>query len=149
MSGGINMGFVSDVILSLGRGDGFPRDWYGYLTNQVSHVGLGIFAAWAACLVAFVISSDLPYRWQVFAGISAVYAAKELIIDRWQGADTVEDFLFVVVYGAGGTLASFRQIDDFSSDVAFNIYSTVPFLVACGLHLAGGSFIRWKAAHNE
>ena len=59
------MSFFSDVILSFGRGDRFARDWYGYLTNQFSHVGLGIFATWIVCLVAFFISSDMPYKWQV------------------------------------------------------------------------------------
>lgn len=142
------MRFLSDVAIGFVTGERFDRDWYGYLTNQISHVGLGIFGTWIVCLIAFVISGDLPYRWQVFVGIAAVYAAKELVLDRWQGLDTIEDFLFVVVYGAGGTLVSFRQMNALSSDVVFNMFSALPFLGACAIHLLAGAFVRWKAARN-
>lgn len=141
--------FICDILRGLGSASSFSKDWYGYLTNQFSHVGVGIFAAWLVCLAAFLISGDLPYRWQVFVGIAVVYGVKELIVDTWKGRDTIEDFLFVVVYGAGGTLNSFRQIDAFSSNVVFNIFDALPFLAVCITHLFLGVALRWRAASYE
>lgn len=141
--------FILHVFRSVGTAQRFPRDWYAYATNQISHVGIGILWVWIVCLVSFAVVGDLPYRSEIFVGVALIYLAKELVIDRWSGFDTVEDFLFLVVYGAGGTLVSFRQIDALSSDVVFNIHSALPFLFTCGLHLLAGSYFRWKAARNE
>lgn len=108
-----------------------------------------MFISWIFCVFAFLISGDFPFRSQVFLSIAATYAAKELVVDRWQGIDTIEDFLFVVVYGSGGTLISFRQMDALSSDVVFNVFQALPVLCLCCAHLLFGSFSRWKAALNE
>ena len=122
----------------------FSDDWYGYLTNQFSHIGVGIFLAWLTCLAAFIISGDMPYRIHVFIFLGISYFFKELIFDKWQGKDTIEDVLFVVFYGAGGTLASFKQMDQFSSDVVFNIYSALPIFIFSMAHLTYGTVSRIK-----
>lgn len=122
----------------------FKDDWYGYLTNQFSHIGVGVFLTWITCLAAFAVAGDLPLRVHVFSFIAISYIIKELVFDKWHGTDTIEDIMFVVVYGAGGTLYSFKQIDDFSSDVVFNIYLALPSFVCAMLHLMYGTVIRIK-----
>jgi len=141
--------FLKSVFSTITTPSRFDRDWYGYYTNQVAHIAHGVLGTWLFCAVAFLISDDLPSKLQVFLSISVIYAAKELILDRWQGFDTIEDILFVVVYGAGGTLLSFRQMNAHSPDSVFNVLNALPILVPCGVHLFVGSFARWKAAHNE
>lgn len=140
------MNFLISILSTFSTPSKFDQDWYGYATNQISHVGLGMFFVWFFCVFAFVISGDMPSRWQVFLSIAVMYGAKELAADRWQGADTIEDFLFLVVYGAGGALISFKQMDALSPNVVFSVFQILPFLLVCCVHLLIGLFIRWKAA---
>ena len=143
------MKFLRVIFSAFSTPSRFDRDWYGYVTNQISHVGAGMFIAWILCVAAFLISGDLPFRSQVFLSIAVIYTAKEIIVDRWQGFDTIEDILFVVMYGAGGTLISFRQMDALSSDVVFNVFQALPVLCVCCAHLLAGAFSRWKASFSE
>jgi len=124
----------------------YENDWYGYASNQTSHAALGLFFTWLVCFLSCWVSDDLPDREKVFIGIAFVYAAKEIFFDKWQGLDTVEDFTFFVVYGAGGTLYSFKQIEPFSSDVVFSILNVAPFLAMFSLHLFAGVFVRVKGS---
>lgn len=142
--------FVKTVISEFATPEKFGDDWKGFIHNQFGHTGIGIFAVWIACLISFTIMGDLPSRFDIFLGIAFLYSTKELVADKWNGFDTVEDFLFVVVYGAGGTLAAFKQMEQNSADVVFNIHSAVPFLTACFIHLFAGAFYRWNnARHNR
>lgn len=127
----------------------FDRDWYSWATNQASHVGLGMFGVWLMCLVMFVLLGEFPYRATVFIAFTAAYLFFELRAQRWAGWDTVEDVLFVCVYGAGGTLASFREFEVMQSDVILNLFAPVPFLVATVLHLAIGITYRLRKADND
>jgi len=139
---------VTTGLAKLGTPFNFHADWYGHLTNQMSHVGLGMFATWMACVMAFSASGELPYRYQVWIGLAFIYALKEVLWDGWYGFDTIEDFMFVVVYGSGGTLLAFKEIDPQSSDVVFNIYSALPVLSICVLQLALGVYVRMRQANG-
>lgn len=139
---------MKEMLSALFTASRFDRDWYGYLTNQASHTMLGLFAVWLACTVSFWISEDLPYRTQLFVGLAAIYATKEVVVDRWQGFDTVEDFTFVIIYGVGGTLSAFKQMNNFSADVVFNMHASLPFMVAFVAHLTLGSVYRWRKARK-
>jgi hypothetical protein len=59
--------------------DDFARDWYGYLTNQISHIGLGIVLALATCIVWFWAFGEYPVKWAMWLAIAGGYAASEVI----------------------------------------------------------------------
>lgn len=126
----------------------YGKDWYGFATNQIAHASIGIFLTWLVCVASWWISGDLPDRIDVFLGIAFVYAAKEIFLDRWQGRDTVEDFVFVVAYGAGGTLLAFQQIEPRSDIVTLKITEALPVLAVFSLHLFVGIVERVKGAVN-
>lgn len=128
--------------------DAFPRDWYGWLTNQVSHIGLGLFLVWATSLVAYVLAGEFPYRWGVWWLIFVTYTLHELFAQRWHGWDTVEDILFVVFYSAGGTLLAFVEFEAGLPYVIFDLVAPLPILATCICHLVVGSIVRWVRANG-
>lgn len=137
---------IIEIFKVLTNPSDYENDWYGFAVNQISHAALGLFFTWLVCFLSWWVSDDLPDREKVFLGIAFVYASKELLFDKWQGWDTVEDFTFFVVYGAGGTLYSFQQIEPYSADVVFSILNVAPFLGVFSFHLFVGIFVRVKGA---
>lgn len=136
---------ISTIFTTLTTPDRFSDDWYGYLLNQVSHCALGLLFVLTLCAGWLGFSGEFPYRWKVFVFVSVVYALKELLLDRWNGFDTIEDFLFVVIYGAGGTLASFFELAGLPVGlVAFDIKATTPFMTMFVLHLSAGCIVRLR-----
>lgn len=140
---------LARILRRLGTPSNFPDDWYGWACNQISHVGLGMFGVWIMCLIAFVILGEFPYRLTVFMLFAAAYLFFELRAQRWAGWDTIEDVLFVCVYGAGGTLMAFREFEVSNSDVILNLFAPIPFLVASLLHLAAGIAYRMKKSRHD
>lgn len=126
----------------------FRGDWYGYATNQISHTFLGCMIAALICAVTFALKGDLPYKINIFLGVAFIYGVKEIVWDRWQGFDTVEDFLFVVIYGTGGTLLTFTQSQDFTTRIDFEAFKFVAVLLLFFCHLLGGITIRRREAEN-
>ena len=124
----------------------FGRDWYGYACNQLAHTSLGVFFVALICYGAFMVEGELPYKWHVFGVIAFVYAAKEIFLDKWNGFDTVEDFLFVVVYGTGGTLYSFTEKQAGLSELVFDLEKSAPFFAVFCVHLLAGVLYRLKEA---
>jgi hypothetical protein len=108
-----------------------------------------MFGVWLMCLIMFLLLGEFPYRATVFVMFTALYLFFELRAQRWAGWDTVEDVLFVCVYGAGGTLASFREFEVAQSDVILNLFAPAPFLAATVIHLAVGITYRIKKARND
>lgn len=136
------MSILRSVLKELSTAQRFEADWYAWVTNQVGHIGLGIFMTWLACLVMFLAVGELPYRVTLFFILTAAYLFFELRAQRWAGWDTVEDTLFVCVYGAGGTLFSFREFAPGEAGVIFDMFAPLPFFAAVMLHLALGVFLR-------
>ena len=127
----------------------FEDDWYAWATNQIGHVGLGMFGVWIMCMLFFVVLGEFPYRATVFLFFSAVYVYFELRKQRWSGWDTIEDVLFVCVYGAGGTLYSFTEFEVHSSQVVLDVFAPLPFLLASVLHLCAGITYRLRRARDD
>ena len=121
----------------------FKGDWYGWLTNQVSHASLGVFLTWIACVICYIFIGDLPYKFNVFTALAFAYIVWELVIQEWAGWDSVEDFLFVIVYGVGGTLLAFSQI--VGPTVIFNVFGAMPIFSIFVVHLILGVCYRaWR-----
>ena len=137
--------FLKGAYKELTTADSFSGDWYGWATNQISHSSLGVFITWLACVAAFLMVGDLPFKINVFSSVAFIYVMKELVLDTWRGWDTIEDFLFVVVYGVGGTLLAFDQI--VGDTVIFSVFGATPIFSVFCIHLFVGSIYRfWKNA---
>lgn len=122
--------------------DAFRRDAYGYLANQSGHILLGIFLAFLGCFVQFLGTAEFPLRLGVWVVILLGYLGFEVVSQGWSGLDTVEDTAFVAVYGAGGTLWTFREINIGTGDFVGNVFALLPFVLVALAHLALGYSIR-------
>lgn len=125
--------------------DDFEGDWYGWLTNQVSHTGLGIFAVFFLSLACFLFAGEMPYKVAVYAVILFGYLLFEMVGQGWRGWDSLEDTAFVVAYGAGGVLSSFSEVSPGSPLVSFSVIGAAPFFFIAATHLAAGVIYRRKA----
>lgn len=100
------------------------------------------------CALSFFLKGDIPYKINIILGVAVVYGIKEIIWDKWHGLDTIEDFLFVVVYGAGGTLLTFTQTQKFTSLLDFETHKFVAVFLLFSFHLLCGVFARKREAEN-
>lgn len=131
--------------------DDFARDWYGFLSNQSSHVMLGVFWAWVSAGVFYAVVGEYPLKAEAWAILTGLYVLYELFWQGRNGWDTVEDTLFVCVYGAGGAYAAFSEVTPGDPRLFLDIDAPIPFAVVAGVHLATGAAWRWVAAvqHGE
>ena len=148
--------------MAIFEADDFRRDWYGHLTNQISHTAIGAIAAWIGALCFFQLFGEYPVKLELFIALAAGYFAFELgafhavirlvgsVFGRvwnirgqgWQGRDTIEDWVFFVVWGAGGTMAAFSEIQVGSIWLAFDPSAPVIFAQGATVHLAIGTVMR-------
>lgn len=119
--------------------DGFWRDPYGWLTNQLGHLALGVGLAWLVSVGVFLIFGELPYRIAAWALIVLGYLAFELTAQGWRGWDTIEDTIFVGFWGAGGALYLCRETTPMTSLVTFDLIEAAPFIAGLALHLRIGT----------
>ncbi len=122
----------------------FPDDWYGWLTNQISHIGLGVFLTFALCSLYWLINGEMPYRVAAYMVIASGYLAFEIYVQGWRRFDTIEDTVFTVGYGTSAILAAFQEITVGSPLVAVNILSLMPFFIVACIHLLAGSISRLR-----
>lgn len=127
---------------SLFEADDFAGDWYGWATNQISHIALGVFLVFLICMFGFVVADEMPYKGAVYALILFGYVAFELAAQGWRGWDTVEDTVFTAGYGAGGTLAGFSEVSAGSPMVAVDVVGLAPFFTMAVVHLTAGALYR-------
>jgi hypothetical protein len=128
----------------LAKSDSFPRDWYGWTTNQISHFWLGVFAACVGTVLTVFAAGEFPPKLLLFAFIATGYLAFELIFQGWKGWDTIEDWIFVCAYGAGNAILTFTEQSpgSFVADADLWI-AAAGFGMAAG-HLAVGIAIRLR-----
>lgn len=126
--------------------DSFRDDWYGYLTNQVSHVALGTIFTWAATVFALAVAGEFPYKAHLFLVLSGLYLFYEILYQGWAKWDTIEDWIFFSLYGVGGTVLTFDEFDKGSSLATFDISAPTLIFPIIGAHLLVGIFIRWRRA---
>ncbi|QDP54160.1 MAG: hypothetical protein GOVbin4685_20 [Prokaryotic dsDNA virus sp.] len=137
---------IEQILKALTTPSNYERDWYAYATNQIAHTSIGVFFVALISYGAFMVDGEIPYKMHVFFVIAFIYASKEIFLDKWNGFDTVEDFLFVVVYGTGGTLYSFTEKQAGLSELVFDLERSAPFFVLFCVHLLAGVLYRLKEA---
>jgi hypothetical protein len=122
--------------------DAYPRDWYGWATNQLGHVMIGLALACGLTLVYFWAAGEFPYKLHLFAVIGCGYLAFELAFQKWQGWDTIEDWLFVCAYGAGGAIGTVTEAEIGSLTADLDLTAVAWAFAAAAGHLAAG--IGWR-----
>lgn len=126
----------------------FRGDWQGYAGNQGTHTLIGLLSVGFICAVTLWLKGDIPYKINIFAGMAFIYGFKEIAWDKWHGFDTIEDFMFVVCYGAGGTLVSFTQSEANTSKVYFEAGPFLFVLLLFCIHISCGIAVRKREAEN-
>lgn len=124
----------------------FKGDPYGWATNQIGHaLAVGCLAlVYVPALVFFAAMGEFPPKWIVVLSAAITYMAFELMSQGWRGADTIEDWVFVVVYGVAGTMASFTEIAPGNPVAAFDPMAAMPYVAFMATHLAFGAWIRGR-----
>lgn len=124
----------------------FRGDPYGWATNQIGHAFLvgAVLLTFVPTLVCLIIAGEFPPKWALVAFSATLYLGFELASQGWHGADTVEDWVFVVFYGSAGSVYSFSEIAPGNSMAAFDLMAAAPFLGLLAVHLAFGAWLRWN-----
>ena len=87
----------------------FRGNWYGALTNQVSHTAMGAF--WAALFACIwrVVTGEMPPRPGMILVVTGTYAAVELLWQRYENKDSLID-IFMVFAGSAMISLPFYQV---------------------------------------
>jgi len=119
--------------------DNFRADPYGWLTNQLGHIMLGLIMVYAVCVAWWAVSGELPYRLHVGVGLAIFYIGViELWIQGWRGGDTIEDSVFTLGYGAAAPLCVFQEVAPDAGQFTGRIADLTPFFYIAGIHLLLG-----------
>ena len=132
------MNILTDIWTELNTPDNYANNWYGYATNQVTHLAMG-FAA--ACLLSnfyFYVFGEFAEKGALWFVLALIYAVYELSAQGWNGKDTIEDWFFFSVYGAGVPIMIFSETEIGSPIVSVNTQMVVPVLGVVIAHLIGG-----------
>ena len=127
---------------TLSEPSAFVNDWYGWLTNQVSHIGLGVFLTFAVCVLYWLMWSEMPYKTAVYAVIFFGYVAFEVFYQGWRSFDTIEDTVFTVGYGAASILSAFSEVTVGDPKVGVDVLILLPFFIVACIHLLAGVAFR-------
>lgn len=112
------------------KADDFDGDWYGYLTNQFGHIGLGVIFVLIVCLAWLLFAGEYPDKWIPAAIVLAWYLIViEFRAQGWNGWDTWEDTAFVS-FGVWISLSASQALPD-------NTVMLDPVQLAWGLGVAG------------
>lgn len=123
--------------------DAFRLDWYSYLTNQLSHMVLGLFLVIVWCSTGVVIDGEFPQKEVMFLGILSAYAFFEI----YQGgdwADSLEDTIYVVLWGAGLPLLAFDWVS--ASQFTGDLSRLYPWVLFLAVQIFLGCWFRYRLA---
>lgn len=121
--------------------DAFAARPYGWVTNQVAHIALGVAIVTATALVGWGLLREYPYRLEIGLVAVAFVVAFEIGVQGWQGRDTVEDCAFML-YGIGGSLWAFQEAEAGAVEVDGNPLIVAAFISAAVAHLVWGAWAR-------
>lgn len=122
--------------------EAFRDDWYGWLTNQLGHIVLGLTIAYVAAMAWFGLAGEMPYKiiaWPVCLGL---YVWLEWV-RGWAGWDSVEDTIFTSIYGSGGGYLLFTEVQPGSATLEFHSWSLFPAMGVILVHIVYGVSKRW------
>lgn len=131
--------------------DDFRGRPYGFTTNQISHsAAIGfLLIVYGTCLLWVWLFGEYPYKWMIALVGGVGYLAYELWDQGWHGADTIEDWWFVNVYGVWAPLVAFSEAEpevvEIVGAAAFtgDLFAALPYMILFVVHLALGALWRW------
>lgn len=124
-------------------------EWLAWVDKRISDVGKGIGYVWLVCLLSFQIGGEFPDKYHAFASMAAMHFCYTMMFEKFSVGKHIENFLFVVVYGAGGTLAAFNEFIVGSDRALFNVMGPAPIFFACVGHFIAGVILRIGGAPHE
>ena len=131
------------ILHDLSTPSDFHSDWYGWATNQMAHITLGIMLTAIVSCFNFLVFGEFAYKAVLWGVVATTYI---LFVEMQQGKsrfwDSVEDFVFVVIYGAGTSIMMFHEVAPGSPEMRVNITSVAPICVIVTTHLIAGSLSR-------
>jgi hypothetical protein len=129
--------------------DNFKADPYGYVTNQISHMGaVGCLVfVYGVVLFVFLVAGEFPPKWAIILGAAVSYSLIEAL-QGWRGWDTIEDWLFVVFYGVTIPVMVFSEVEPGSDQFCGGLMDLMPWVLIMGAHLLIGSAARWHRARK-
>lgn len=136
------------VLKELGTPSDYRNDWLRWGSGQCTHTFFGLMLVFIAAKFSVWATGELAYKYEIFWFVAAMYLGKELVFDKYMGFDTIEDVLFFVGYGAGGTLLHFSVSEERLHFVYVSTLSTCVVLTFF-THLAYGVYIRAERQYRE
>ena len=139
--------------MSLLDADGFYSDWYGWLTNQMSHALLGLLLYVAFCATWLAFFGEYPARIVAFLVVIGGFAFFEIAIQRGgMMLDSIEDTLFTA-YGAGALAVTFHEVAPGEAGFVGDIHSSLAVIFVFTLHSVVGIAERairaWKDKKHD
>ena len=120
----------------------FRGDWYGWMTNKLSHVVLGFGLALVTSAIWLTENGEFPHKQWLWPGIAFAVAVFQIGAQGWNGWDTIEDWWFISVFGAGGTIVTFTQIDPDYGLLGVSVWSGLTVMTLIGVWLVMGIIYR-------
>lgn len=121
--------------------DDFAGDWYGWLTNQISHIALGVLLSLVVSVAWFFLLGEFPVKQIGWALVTGLYVALE-VVRGWAGRDSFEDTVFACGYGSGGAFLVFTEYRIGQPALTLNVTDVLPILAIACAHLIAGSILR-------
>lgn len=134
--------FIKEVLAELRVSEDFGNDWYGYATNQLSHFVLGFTLTCLFSAAHFWAFDEFAQKGALWFAVGFVYAIWELGVQKWRGIDSLEDWIFFSVYGAGSAILFFNEIEPGNPELITSMTYVLPFLAVFYGHIAAGIFAR-------
>jgi hypothetical protein len=97
--------------------DDFSDDWFKWSAGQAGHFVQGLMVALFITVLHDHFYGEAPYKYQIFIVAGASYLLFELTFHGWQKWDTIEDWVFFSLYGAGGGILSVSEIAPSDYDI--------------------------------
>ncbi len=121
--------------------DDFAGDAYGWLTNQISHIGLGMVAALAFSAAWYHVAGEFPLKIVAVASVAGIYVASE-VMRGWSWRDGLEDTLFMAGYGCGGAMLLFCEVTPGAPLLIVSVDDALPVVAIAAAHLVAGTRMR-------
>lgn len=131
-----------EVWRELTRAENYRRNWYGYATNQLSHMMLGFIYCCAVSAAHWAYYHEFAEKPVLWLFVAVTYAAFELGTQKWKGWDTVEDWMFFALYGGGVPVLIFTEIEAGNPTVTTSIEWAIPTVGIIFTHLVSGIVVR-------
>ena len=122
----------------LSRAEAYKDDWYGYATNQLSHFAIGVATAALLSQFYFAVFGEFVEKAALWFVVAFGYMMFEITKQGWKGRDTLEDWMFFAVYGAGLPIFLFHEVAPGSPVLMINSQLIVPLFAVIFAHLLGG-----------